>query len=240
MLAPFSPQQNQLLAALPPEDYEYLLPHLKLVSMSLGYSFRESDNFLKYACFPVTSIASLVSILSDGTSVEFAIVGNDGIIGTPLFTGGATISSNHAIILNPGYGYRLEGSILAQAFNHSDAIRHVLLHYTQVLIFQIAQTAACNRHHSLENQLCRLLLLILDRLLSNKIDMTQEQIANVLGVRREGVTEVAGRLQRAGIIQYSRGHINVLDRPKLETLVCECYQVVKSCSEKLLPIMNTA
>ena len=226
-----SPNQNRLLAALPPTDYKQLLPHLELVELSLNTTLYKPSRHQSHAYFPITSIASLMSDLSDGTSIEFAMVGNEGMIGTSLFMGDGPMTTNRAAILCGGQAYRLNKQQFIQKFSQSNSMQYILLRYTQSLISQIAQTAVCNRHHSLDKQLCCLLLLIADRLPSNEINLTQELIANRLGVRREGITESAGRLQKSGLIRYSRGHIFILNRPKLEEKVCECYQNIKNDSD---------
>lgn len=242
MTDPHNPQQNHLLDALPAAEYERLFPHLELVPMPLGDVLYESGDKLRYAYFPTTCIVSILYVTENGASTEIAVVGNDGIIGAALFMGGGTMP-NRAVVQSAGYACRLRGHLLIKEFERfggrrSGALHHLLLRYTQALITQMAQTAVCNRHHSVDQQLCRWLLLSLDRLASNELIMTQELIANMLGVRREGVTEAAGNLQRAGLIDYSRGHITVLDRPGLEARVCECYQVVKTESNRLLPSLN--
>jgi CRP-like cAMP-binding protein len=229
-----SPQQNHLLAALPAADYQRLLPHLKLVPMPLGEVLYESGIVLRHVYFPTDSIVSLLYVMVDGASAEIAVVGNEGVIGVSLFMGGETTSSR-AVVQSAGHAYRLEGALLKEEFTRAGAMQHLLLRYTQALLTQMAQTAVCNRHHSLDQQLCRWLLLSLDRLSSNQLVMTQELIANMLGVRREGVTEAAGHLQEAGLIQYSRGRITVIDRPGLEARTCECYSVVKQECDRLLP-----
>ncbi|WGS88222.1 Crp/Fnr family transcriptional regulator [Methylomonas sp. UP202] len=228
------PQQNHLLNALPPEEYERLLPHLELVDTPLGQVIYESGGELRYVYFPTNCIISLLYVMENGASAEIAVVGNDGMVGVAMFMGGGSMP-NRAVVQSAGCAYRLRGTLLMQEFNRYDAMLHLLLRYTQALITQMAQTAVCNRHHSVDQQLCRWLLLSLDRLPSNELTMTQELIANMLGVRREGVTEAAGKLQQAGLIQYSRGRITVLDRPGLEERVCECYRVVKTESDRLLP-----
>jgi CRP-like cAMP-binding protein len=228
------PKQNHLLAALPAADYARLLPELELVPLSLGWAVYEAGSQLAYVYFPTTSIISLLYVMEDGSSAEIAVAGNDGLVGIALFMGGESTPSR-AVVQSAGYGYRLKAAVLQREFKRGGELQHLALRYTQALITQMAQTAVCNRHHSVEQQLCRWLLLSLDRLPSNKLSMTQELIANMLGVRREGVTEAAGNLQAAGLIQYSRGHITVLDRPKLEKRVCECYAVVKRESDRLLP-----
>ena len=229
-----SPRQNDLLAVLPAADYERLVPHLELVPLPLGWAVYESGDAQGYLYFPTTSIVSLLYVMADGSSAEIAVVGNEGVVGVALLMGGASTPSR-AVVQSSGYGFRFRASALKAEFGHGENLQHVLLRYTQALITQMAQTAVCNRHHSVEQQLCRWLLLSIDRLSSNELTMTQELIANMLGVRREGVTEAAGRLQAAGLIHYSRGKISVLDRPKLEARVCECYAVVKREYDRLLP-----
>lgn len=233
MSATHNPTQNHLLAAFPPAEFARLLPHLELVSMPLGEALYESGGRLKHVYFPTTSIVSLLYVLEDGASAEIAVVGNEGILGISLFMGGETTPSR-AVVQSAGHGYRLKAALIQQEFNRAGPVLRILLRYTQALITQMAQTAVCNRHHSVEQQLCRWLLLSLDRLPSDSLTMTQELIANMLGVRREGVTEAAGNLQQARLIRYSRGHITVLDRPGLEKAVCECYAVVKREFDRLL------
>ena len=234
MASPHSPKENHLLAALPAADYERLLPALELVLMPLGWAVYESGGHQGYVYFPTNSIVSLLYVMENGASAEMAVTGNEGRVGIALFMGGETTPSR-AVVQSAGHAYRLKAAILRSEFEHGGALQHLLLRYTQALITQMAQTAVCNRHHSVEQQLCRWLLLSMDRLPGNELRMTQELIANMLGVRREGVTEAAGKLQDAGLIHYSRGHITVLDRPKLETQVCECYAVVKREVDRLLP-----
>jgi CRP-like cAMP-binding protein len=229
-----SPQQNQILDALPSAERERLFPHLKLVPMPLGAVLYESGDRLRHIYFPTDSIVSLLYVMADGASAEISIVGNEGAIGVALFMGGETTTSR-AIVQSAGSAYRLAGRRLKQEFNRHGEMLHILLRYTQALITQMAQTAVCNRHHSVDQQLCRWLLLSLDRLASDQLTMTQELIANMLGVRREGVTEAAGKLQKLGVIKYARGQITVLDRPRLEQLSCECYAVVKKETDRLLP-----
>lgn len=231
------PFQNHLLDALPVEEYERLLPNLELVQMPLGQVLYESGQKLKHVYFPTTSIISLLYVMENGASAEIAVVGNEGILGISLFMGGETTPSR-AIVQSAGYGYQLKAAHLKAEFNRSGPMMRLLLRYTQALITQMSQTAVCNRHHSIEQQLCRWLLLSLDRLSSDNLTMTQELIANMLGVRREGVTEAAGKLQRLGLIEYSRGNIKVLDRPRLELRVCECYKVVKMEFDRLLPDLH--
>jgi CRP-like cAMP-binding protein len=229
-----SPHQNHLLDALPAGDYERLASHLELIPMNLGDVLYESGARLRYVYFPTTSIVSLLYVMEDGASAEIAIVGNEGILGISLFMGGDTTPSR-AVVQSAGHGFRLKAELLKNEFGRFGPTMHLLLRYTQALITQMAQTAVCNRHHSVDQQLCRWLLLSLDRLASNELSMTQELIANMLGVRREGVTDAAGKLQDAGLIRYSRGKITVLDRPGLEARSCECYQVVKTEFDRLLP-----
>ncbi|MBI5921720.1 MAG: helix-turn-helix domain-containing protein [Betaproteobacteria bacterium] len=234
MPASNNPHQNHLLDALPRDEFERLLPHLELVPMVLGQHLHDSGSKMRHAYFPTTSIVSRLYVMEDGASAEIAVIGNEGIVGVTLFMGGETTTSQ-AVVQSAGNAYRLPASLMKQEFNRSGRFQQLLLRYTQVLLTHMAQSAACNRHHSLEQQLCRCLLLRLDRSFSNELAMTQEQIANMLGVRREGVTEAAGHLQNAGLIEYRRGHITVLDRLGLETKVCECYAVVKAELDRLLP-----
>ena len=229
-----SPRQNHLLAALPAADYARLLPDLELIAMPLGWAVYEAGGAQGYVYFPTTSIVSLLYVMEDGGSAEIAVTGFDGLVGIALFMGGENTPSR-AVVQSAGFGYRLRASVLKREFNLGGELNHLALRYTQALITQMAQTAVCNRHHTLQQQLCRWLLISLDRLPSNELSMTQDLIANMLGVRREGVTEAAGHLQDAEVIQYSRGHITVLDRPKLEQLCCECYAVVKREMDRLLP-----
>jgi CRP-like cAMP-binding protein len=233
MPTPNSPKQNHLIAALPAAEFERLSPHLELVPMQLGEALYESGGRLQHVYFPTTSIVSLLYVMEDGASAEIAVVGNEGILGVSLFMGGETTPSR-AVVQSAGFGYRLKAQLLKDEFNRAGPVLRLLLRYTQALITQMSQTAVCNRHHSVEQQLCRWLLLSLDRLFGNELTMTQELIANMLGVRREGVTEAAGNLQREGLIRYSRGRIAVLDRPGLERKVCECYAVVKKEYDRLL------
>jgi CRP-like cAMP-binding protein len=233
MTAP-EPRDNQILAALPADERIRLFPHLQRVELSLGKSLYESGRAQRHIYFPTNSIVSLLHVLADGASAEIAVVGNEGVIGLSLFMGGETTPSR-AIVQSAGFAYRLTGKRLKEEFNRHGQMLHMLLRYTQSLITQMAQTAVCNRHHSVDQQLCRWLLLSLDRLSGSHLNMTQELIANMLGVRREGVTTSAGRLQRLGVIRYSRGRITVIDRPKLESLSCECYAVVKRETDRLLP-----
>lgn len=228
-----TPSQNHLLAALLNAEFDRLSPHLELVPMRLGDVLYESGEKMQYAYFPTTSIISLHYLLEGGGSSEIAGVGNEGLLGIALFMGGNTTPSR-AVVQTGGYAYRLKAQILMDEFNRGGAMLHLLLRYTQALITQMSQTAVCNRHHSVEQQLCRWLLLTLDRMPTNELTITQELIANTLGVRREGITEAAGKLQQAGYISYRRGHITVLDRAGLESKVCECYEVVKKEFARLL------
>jgi CRP-like cAMP-binding protein len=234
-----APEQNHLLAALPATEFERLAPYLEMVEMPLGKVLYEPGEHLQHVYFPTTAIVSLLYVMENGASAEIAVVGNEGILGISLFMGGETTPSR-AIVQSAGYGYRLKGQLLKNEFYRAGPVQRLLLRYTQALITQMAQTAVCNRHHSVEQQLCRWLLLSLDRLSSDELTMTQELIANMLGVRREGVTDAAGKLHRAGLINYSRGHITILDRPGLEKRVCECYQVVKTEFDRLLPALRHA
>ncbi len=227
------PRQNHLLAALSRDEYQRLAPHLERVELTLGESLVESGKVMRHVYFPTDSIVSLLCVMEDGDSTEIAVVGAEGIVGISLFMGGETTPSR-AIVQSAGSAYRLKGQSLRDEFDRATTLQHLLLRYTQALITQMAQTAVCNRHHSLDQQLCRWLLLSLDRLPTNELVMTQELIANMLGVRREGVTASAGKLQRAGLISYRRGHISILDRPGLEARVCECYVVVKKEYDRLL------
>jgi CRP-like cAMP-binding protein len=229
-------KRNHLLGALTDADRAAWMPQLEAVDMPLGKVLYESGSKLTHVYFPTTSIVSLLYVMENGASAEIAVVGNDGIVGVSLFMGGESTPSR-AVVQSGGEGLCLKANILMQEFNRAGPVLHLLLRYTQALITQMAQTAVCNRHHSLDQQLCRWLLLSLDRLESNELLMTQELIANMLGVRREGVTEAAGRLHRAGIIKYQRGHITVLDRAQLEQRTCECYAVVKKEYDRLLPFI---
>jgi len=233
MPLPHSPNQNHLLAALPTEEFGRLAPHLELVPMLLGETLYEPGGQLQHVYFPTTAIVSLHINLESGASAEIAGVGNEGIIGISLFMGGNTTPSS-AVVQTAGHGYRLKGALLKGEFDRAGLMQRLLLRYTQALVTQMCQTAACNRHHSIEQQLCRWLLLTLDRLPSNELVMTQDLVASALGVRREGITEAAGNLQRAGFIRYRRGHIAVLQRSGLETGACECYAVVKKELARLL------
>jgi CRP-like cAMP-binding protein len=228
-----TPVDNHILDALPAMERERLFPHLKLVPMPLGTVLYEPGAALRHIYFPTNSIVSLLYVMQDGSSAEIAVVGNEGALGVALFMGGETTPSR-AIVQSAGQAYRLTGKRLKQEFERHGEVLHILLRYTQSLITQMAQTAVCNRHHSLDQQLCRWLLLSLDRLSGNQLTMTQELISNMLGVRREGVTEAAGKLQKLGIIHYTRGKITVLDRPHLERLSCECYAVVKKETDRLM------
>jgi CRP-like cAMP-binding protein len=229
-----TPRENRLLAALPEENYDALLPFLEGVALPLGMVVYESGAAQGYVYFPTDSIVSLLYVLADGASAEIAVTGNEGLVGIALFMGGETTPSR-AVVQSAGHGYRLKAAVLKKQFEAGGALQHLLLRFTQALITQMTQTAVCNRHHAVDQQLCRWLLLSLDRLPGNELVMTQELIANMLGVRREGVTEAAGKLQAEGLIRYSRGRITVLDRRRLEARVCECYAVVKKEYDRLLP-----
>lgn len=228
------PEENHLLAALPPEVQARIFPHLSLVPLPLGKVLYESGDELRYVYFPTDAIVSLLYVMESGASAEISVVGNEGLIGIALFMGGESTPSR-AIVQSAGHAYRLKGQLLKDEFGLHGDLLLLMLRYTQSLITQMAQTAVCNRHHSVDQQLCRWLLLSLDRLPSNHLTMTQELIANMLGVRREGVTDAAGKLQKLNVIEYNRGHITVLDRARLEELSCECYAVVKKETDRLLP-----
>jgi CRP-like cAMP-binding protein len=225
---------NRLLAALPDADWGHIESNLAPIKLALGAPVYESGQQIEHVYFPTTAIISLLYVLEDGSSAEIAIVGREGLVGVSLFMGGES-TPNRAVVQSEGWAYRLPGRVLKREFVRGGDMQHLMLRYTQALLTQMAQTAVCNRHHSIDQQLCRWLLLSLDRLAGNELTMTQELIANMLGVRREGVTEAAGKLQDAKIISYSRGRITVLDRPALEARCCECYEVVKRESSRLLP-----
>ncbi|ABE42142.1 Crp/Fnr family transcriptional regulator [Polaromonas sp. JS666] len=227
------PQKNQLLAALPDAEWQRWLPQLEFVDMPLGQVLYESGGTLSHVYFPTTAIVSLLYVMENGASAEIAVVGNEGVVGISLFMGGESTPSR-AVVQSAGQGFRLKAQLMKDEFKKTPVL-HLMLRYTQALITQMAQTAVCNRHHSLDQQLCRWLLLSLDRLQGNELVMTQELIANMLGVRREGVTEGALKLQKAGLISYARGRISVLDRQGLEQRTCECYAVVKKEYDRLLP-----
>jgi CRP-like cAMP-binding protein len=228
------PRQNSLLAALPAAELQRWLPHLEPVDLPLGQVLYESGSTLSHVYFPTTAIVSLLYVMEDGASAEIAVVGNEGIVGISLFMGGESTPSR-AVVQSAGKGVRLKAQLMKDEFNRAGPVLHLLLRYTQALITQMAQTAVCNRHHSLDQQLCRWLLLSLDRLQGHELVMTQSLIANMLGVRREGVTEGALKLQKAGLIRYTRGRITILDRKGLEERTCECYAVVKKEYDRLLP-----
>jgi CRP-like cAMP-binding protein len=234
MLAPRNPRSNELLAALPEADLQRLLPEMEWVDLPLGQVIHEPGVGLSHVYFPTSAIVSLLYVMENGASAEIAVAGRDGLVGVSLLMGGGSTPSS-AVVQSAGAGFRIGAKAITHAFNHSAPVMHLLLRYTQALITQMTQTAACNRHHSVDQQLCRWLLLSLDRLPGSDIRMTQELIANMLGVRREGVTEAALGLQKQGLIRYARGHIQVLDRPGLEQRSCECYGVVKREYERLLP-----
>jgi CRP-like cAMP-binding protein len=231
-----NPLDNRLVAALPEAERRHWIQQLEVVDLPLGQVLYESGGTLSHVYFPTTAIVSLLYVMENGESAEIAVVGNEGIVGISLFMGGDSTSSR-AVVQSAGQGFQLKAQSLIDDFNRAGAVLHLLLHYTQALITQMAQTAVCNRHHSLDQQLCRWLLLSLDRLQGNELLMTQELIANMLGVRREGVSEGALKLQHAGLIRYVRGHITVLDRSGLEKRSCECYAVVKREYDRLLPGM---
>jgi CRP-like cAMP-binding protein len=228
------PRQNHLLAALPADEYARLLTDLELIPMPLGHVLYESGVQMRHVYFPTTSIVSLLYVMEDGASAEIAVVGNEGVVGVSLFMGGESTTSR-AVVQSDGHAYRLKAQLLKNEFFRAGPMQRLLLRYTQALLTQMAQTAVCNRHHSLDQQFCRWLLLSFDRLSSNELVMTQELIANMLGVRRESVTEAAGNVQRAGLIEYNRGRITMLDRPGLEARACECYAVVRDEFDRLLP-----
>jgi len=232
------PQRNHLLAALPSDVMERMLPFLELTPLPLGKALYESGDTLRHVYFPTDAIVSLLYVMANGASAEIAVVGNEGLVGVALFMGGESTTSR-AIVQSAGHAYRLLGKRFKDEVNRHSELLNLMLHYTQALITQMAQTAVCNRHHTIDQQLCRWLLLSMDRLSGDQLNMTQELIANMLGVRREGVTDAAGRLQRLRVINYSRGHIKVLDRPRLEQLSCECYAVVKKETDRLLPYVPT-
>lgn len=229
-----TPAQNHFLAALPTDVRNRLRPHLERVPLPLGKVLYESGDALRHVYFPTDSIVSMLYVMESGASAEISVVGNEGFVGVALLMGGGT-TTGRAVVQSAGHAWRLPAPRLREEFERPGELQHLVLRYTQSLITQVAQTAACNRHHTIDQQLCRWLLLSLDRLPDNHLTMTQELIANMLGVRREGVTEAAGKLQRLGVIEYSRGHITVLDRPALEQLSCECYAVVKQETDRLLP-----
>ena len=228
------PKKNRLLAALPDAEWQRWRPQLELIALPLGQVLYESGTTLKHVYFPTTAIISLLYVMENGASAEISVVGNEGLVGISLFMGGESTPSR-AVVQSAGHGFRLKAQLMKDEFDRAGPVLHLLLRYTQALITQMSQTAVCNRHHSLDQQLCRWLLLSLDRLEGTDLVMTQELIANMLGVRREGVTEAAHKLQEAGLIRYSRGHISVLDRMALERRVCECYGVVKKEYDRLLP-----
>jgi CRP-like cAMP-binding protein len=231
---PWKAKQNLLISALPAAESQRWRPLLEPVDLPLGSVLHESESTLSHVYFPTTAIISLLYVLANGASAEIAVVGHEGIVGVSLFMGGES-TTTRAVVQSAGKGYRLKSQLLKEEFNRAESVLHLLLRYTQALITQMTQTAVCNRHHSLDQQLCRWLLLSLDRLPDNELVMTQELIANMLGVRREGVSEGALKLQQAGLIRYTRGHITVLDRPRLEKRSCECYSVVKKEYDRLLP-----
>ena len=228
------PRQNRLLAALPDDEWLRWRPHLTPVDLYLGQVLYESGDRLSHVILPTTALVSLLYLMENGNSAETAVVGNEGLVGVSLFMGGGS-TTGRAVVQSPGRGFKLPSSVMLQEFNRGGPVMHLLLRYTQALLTQMSQTAVCNRHHAVDQQLCRWLLLSLDRLQGNELVMTHELIANMLGVRREGVTQAAGHLQAEGLIRYQRGHITVLDRPRMEARVCECYAVVKREYDRLLP-----
>lgn len=230
-------EQNHILAALPTDVKQRLFHHLELVNLPLGMVLYESGSTMRHLYFPTNAIISLLYVMESGASAEISVVGNEGVLGVSLFMGGDSTPSR-AVVQGTGQAYRLIASRMKEEFGRHGQLMFLLLRYTQSLLTQMAQTAVCNRHHTIDQQLCRWLLLSLDRLPDNNITMTQELIANMLGVRREGVTDAAGKLQKLGVIEYCRGHITVLDRPKLEQLCCECYAVVKKETDRLLPFTS--
>jgi len=238
-LPPQDPRQNRILAALPALDYERMLPDLEYIPMPLGWTMSESGDHVNFLHFPTSGIVSLIYDLENGASSEIALVGNEGMVGISIFMGGESMPSS-TVVQSEGDAYRLSRKVMKKEFALGGQLQHLALLYTQALISQTSQTAVCNQHHTLDQQLCRWLLMSMDRLHENKLVITQEMIASLLGVRRESVTEAAGKLQKAGIIEYSRGLIKVLDRPKLEKKVCECYEVVKQEYDRLLPHPRSA
>lgn len=235
MKLPSNPLTNQLLASLPEAEWQRWQPQMERVELKLGQVLYESGTTMHHVYFPTNAIVSLLYVMEDGASAEIAVVGHEGVVGISIFMGGGSTPSR-AVVQSAGWGFRMRAAVIKEEFARSMPVLHLLLRYTQALITQMAQTAVCNRHHSLDQQLCRWLLLSMDRLKGNELIMTQELIANMLGVRREGVTEAALRLQKAGLISYARGHIQILDRPGLEQRTCECYGVVKQEYDRLLPV----
>lgn len=235
MKLPSNPLANDLLASLPEAEWQRWQPQLERVELKLGQVLYESGTTMHHVYFPTNSIVSLLYVMEDGASAEIAVVGHEGVVGISIFMGGGSTPSR-AVVQSAGWGFRLRAAVIKEEFARSMPVLHLLLRYTQALITQMAQTAVCNRHHSLDQQLCRWLLLSMDRLQGTELVMTQELIANMLGVRREGVTEAALRLQKAGLISYARGHIQILNRPGLEQRTCECYSVVKQEYDRLLPV----
>ncbi|WP_417530619.1 Crp/Fnr family transcriptional regulator [Marinobacter lipolyticus] len=233
-VSPIAPEQNRLLAALPDSAKERIFPRLTLIELDLGAVIYESGQPIEYVYFPTNCIISLLYVMLNGASAEISVVGNEGMAGIAVFMGGDSTPSR-SIVQSRGAAYRMPSTELKAEFNNHADVRVLMLRYTQALITQMSQTAVCNRHHSIDQQLCRWLLLSLDRLPDNRLTMTQELIANMLGVRREGVTEAAGKLQKLGVIEYHRGHITVIDRSRLEALCCECYAVVKRETDRLAP-----
>ena len=238
MSAYINPQKNHLIDALSLETQSRLRPHLEVVQLKQGKVISESGDIMRHVYFPIDSIVSLLYVTRDGDSTEISLVGNEGFVGIALFMGGDSTPSR-AVVQSSGYAYRLSSKKFKEELSRHGDLQELMLRYTQALITQMAQTAVCNRHHSINQQLCRFLLLMLDRLSDNHLLLTQEVIANMLGVRREGVTDAAGKLQKLGVIEYTRGRITVLDRSALENLTCECYKIVKEETDRLLPHTHT-
>lgn len=231
-----TPNQNRLLAALPAGVYEHLLPNLELATLPRGWAIYEPGCPLEHAYFPTSSIISLLNPMEDGASPEVAVIGNDGIVGIALLMGGDTPANSRAVVQSAGHGFRIQARILRKAVESEASLRNLLLRYALYLMTQSSQTAACNRYHRVDQQLCRLLLMCLDRWVSNRLSLTHERMSNLLGVRREGITEASGNLAAAGLISYNRGCVTILDRSGLEARVCECYAIVKTEIDRLLPI----
>lgn len=231
-----TPKQNRLLAALPSDVYERLAPHMELVALPRGLALYEPGTVLEYAHFPISSIVSVLNPMEDGASPEVAVIGNDGVVGVAILMGGAANTNNRAIVQSAGHGFRIQARVLQAAAENDAPLRHSMLRYAQSLMTQLSQSAACNRFHSVEQQVCRLLLTCMDRWASNRLSLTHERMSNLLGARREGVTGASGNLAVAGLISYRRGCVTVLDRAGLEARVCECYDIVKTEVDRLLPI----
>ncbi len=236
MLVRRTPRQNRLLAALPAEIYERLAPHLEIVALPRGWAIYEPGIAPNYAYFPTSSIVSILSPLLDGASPEVAVIGNDGIVGIAMLMGGSATTNTRAVVQSAGHGFRIPAGILKTAAQEEAPLQNLMLRYAQCLVTQMSQSAACNRFHRVDQQICRLLLMCMDRWASNRLSLTHERVSNLLGVRREGVTEASGRLAAAGLISYRRGCITILDRPGLEAWVCECYAAVRKEVDRLLPV----